>query len=314
MPWAAAVLMQTIREPGPVDMGKLLLLGAVWGSSFLCIDIALLGFPPLTIAALRVLLGATTLGFLVLATRQPLPKSVPTWTLITAVGLLSSALPFFLISWGQQYIYGGQSAILMAAGPFVALLFSHFLTHDDRLTASKLLGMMLGFSGVVVLVGADVLSGSSNSVFGQLAVVAAACCYAFSAILTRKLAGISALTYSAMTLLAGSVCLVPLAAALDRPWLLTPPTEALLAMLFLGLVPTALAFLLRFQIVQQVGATFMSMVAYLVPLFAVLWGWLLLSQIPPPRAWLALGLICLGLYVSRASQRARRRRSSSKPT
>lgn len=291
--------MQSIREPRPTDMAKLLLLGAVWGSSFLCIDIALAGFPPLTIAALRVLLGAATLGLVALLTRQRIPTSAPTWALITLVGLLSSALPFFLISWGQQFIDGGQSAILMASGPFVALLLSHIWTHDDRLTRNKLLGMGLGFSGVTVLVGMDALAGTSSSVVGQLAVVAAASCYALSAILTRKLAAISALSYSAATLLAGSACLVPLAVLLDRPWSLSPPPAALAALLFLGLVPTALAFLLRFQIVQQVGATFMSMVAYLVPLFAVFWGWLLLSQVPSTRAWLALVLISAGLYVTR---------------
>ena len=100
---------------------------------------------PLTIAALRVLLGATTLGLLVLTARQPIPSTPRTWTLVTAVGILSSALPFFLISWGQQYISGGQSAILMASGPFVALLFSHILTRDDRLNRHKLLGLILGF-------------------------------------------------------------------------------------------------------------------------------------------------------------------------
>ena len=170
-----------------------------------------------------------------------------------------------------------------------------------------------------MLVGIDALSGSSETVAGQLAVVAAACCYAFSAILTRRLSGVSALVYSAMTLLTGSLCLLPLALLLDHPWSLSPPPEAIYALLFLGLVPTALAFLLRFQIVQQVGATFMSMVAYLIPLFAVFWGWLLLSQVPPVRAWLALGLICGGLYVSRLRQTpspdghiSRRRKSSNK--
>ncbi len=304
--------MQPIRQPRFADTAKLVLLGAIWGSSFLCIDIALLGFSPLTIAALRVSLGGATLGLLVLLTGQTLPRSAATWTLVAVVGVLSSALPFFLISWGQQYIYGGQSAILMASGPFVALLLSHRLTPDDRLSGYKLLGMTMGFGGVAVLVGVDVLRGSSASVFGQLAIVGAACCYAGSAILTRKLSSISALTYSATTLLAGTACLAPLAVLLDRPWSLDPPREALLAVLFLGLVPTALAILLRFQIVQRVGATFMSMVAYLIPLFAVFWGWLLLSQVPPPRAWLALGLICLGLYVSRLPQRIRRRGSASK--
>jgi len=296
-------MMQPIRKSTGADLARLVLLGAIWGSSFLCIDIALTGLPPTTIVASRLLLGALVLVTIVWHRRSPLPTDIRIWGLLVVIGFLNTALPFMLISWGQQFISGGRSAILMAAGPFLVLLMSHQWTRDDRLTMPKVAGMLLGFAGVALLVGYDAVIGSSESLIGQLAVVGAAACYATSAILTRFVASVPPLVNSAIVLATAACYMVPTALWVDDSWGLQPAASPLLAVLWLGLFPTALAYLLRFQIIQTVGATFMSQVSYLVPPFAILWGWLILSQVPPGRAWIALALILGGLYVSRLGTR-----------
>ena len=150
-----------------------------------------------------------------------------------------------------------------------------------------------------MLVGVDALAGAKASVLGQLAVMGAAACYALSGVLTRRVAHVAPLASAAMVLITGAVYMVPLALAIDRPWQAMPNGSAWLALGFLGLFPTGLAYLLRFQIITSVGATFMSQVSYLVPLFAVLWGWLLLSEIPAASGWIALALILGGITISR---------------
>ena len=285
--------MSPIRQPTAIDTVRLFALGAIWGSAFLCIEIALTGFAPLTLAAGRIVLAATRLAGV------PLPADPRTLGLLTVIGFFNTALPFVLISWGQQHIDSAMAAILMAVGPFVALILSHLFTGDDRLTWPKLAGMLMGFSGVVVLVGVDVLAGAGAGVLGQLAVIGAAACYALSGVLTRRVAQVAPLASAALVLITGAVYMVPLALAVDRPWQSTPPGQAWLALGFLGLFPTGLAYLLRFQIITAVGTTFMSQVSYLVPLFAVLWGWLFLSEVPSLSGWVALGLILGGITVSR---------------
>ena len=290
--------MQSIRDPTTADYGRLLLVGAIWGSAFLCIEIALTGLPPVTIAASRIAIGALVLALVAWHRGITLPAGSRTWALLILIGFLNSALPFLLISWGQQSIPSARSAILMGSGPFLVLWLSHLTTRDDRLTGHKIGALLLGFTGVATLVGYDAMRGDTASLMGQVAVIGAAACYGISSVLARWIATVPALTSSTIVLASAACYMVPAALLIDRPWTLQPQPSALLALLFLGLFPTALAYLLRFQIIRDTGATFMSQVSYLVPLFAVFWGWLFLAQIPPARAWFALLLIFAGVYLS----------------
>ena len=291
--------MSPIRQPTAIDTTRLFALGAIWGSAFLCIEIALTGFAPLTLAAGRIALAAVALAIAVRLAGLRLPTDRHTLGLLTVIGFFNTALPFVLISWGQVHIDSAMAAILMAAGPFVALILSHFFTGDDRLTLPKIAGMLMGFAGVAVLVGLDAIAGAKASVLGQLAVMGAAACYALSGVLTRRVAHVPPLANAATVLVTSTAYMVPLALLVDRPWQAVPGGEAVLALVFLGLLPTGLAYLLRFQIITAVGATFMSQVSYLVPLFAVLWGWLFLAEIPSAAGWVALVLILGGIGISR---------------
>ncbi len=281
------------------DTAKLILLGAIWGASFIGVEVALRGFEPLTIAALRITLAAIALLAIARLRGEALPRGAGTWALLAATGALSSAVPFYLIGWGQQHIDSSLSAILMGTSPLAALVLAHFATPDERINATRLCGVALGFGGILALVGVDALQGMSASLLGQLAVMLASVCYVTSALLARRLQGVTALSASALVLAITACYLLPVALWLQPPAGYAPRADAWGALLFLGLVPTALAYLLRFQLIASAGVTFMAQVAYLIPLFGVLWGWLLLGEQPGERAWLALALILGGIYLAR---------------
>lgn len=285
-----------LRAPLWRDHCRLLGASALWGSSFLLIEIALADFSPVAIAAYRIGVAAVivclichVMGLWTGLTRRSL-------ILLAAIGLLNSAVPFTLIGWGQLRIDSSTTAILLASSPFFTLLFSHFMTRDDRFSWPRLAGLTLGFLGVIVLLGKGAMQGDGG-LSGMLAVILAGCCYSLSSLLIRRLQGMPTLLLVAGTLLAGSAVMLPVLLILSPPWQQQWHLQTTAALLFLSLGPTAIAYVLRAQIVQINGAVYMSNVGYLIPLFAVLWGWLFLSLKPSLTLWLALALILAGVAL-----------------
>ncbi len=290
--------MTTIRPPTLLDIGRLLLVSALWGTSFLCITIALVDFSPLAIAAWRVML-ATVLVLIICAYRQvTLPKEARIWALFTGIGLLNSAVPFTLIGWGQQTVDSATTALLIATTPFSTLLLSHWMTKDDTITRYKLLGLSMGFIGVVILIGRDATL-NPGSVTGMLVILFAACCYSLSSLLIRQLSDLRTFAIVAGSLITSCCVLIPALMLFSPPWQQTGSAAAWSAVVFLAVGPTAAAYLLRAEIVKLNGAVFMSNAGYLIPLFAVVWAWLLLGEWPTITTWLAMGLILSGVAVGR---------------
>ncbi len=289
---------KSIRHGQPADYAKLLTLGAIWGSAFMFIAVALEGFPPLALAALRVLVGAAALTAIGLMLGERWPRGIKVWALIALIGLVNTALPFSLIAFGQTGVAANRAAILMTTVPFVTLLLSHFTSHDDRINAPKLFGLTLGVSGVLLVVGVDALTVGGQSVLGQLSIMGAACCYALSNVLTRRLSHLPPTLGTACFLLTAALYMGPLLVFFW--WPEQPPTswQPYGAVLALGLAPTALAYVIRFQLIRDVGSTFLSQVGYLVPLFGVLWAWVVLGEVPGLSALGALVLILLGIRVT----------------
>lgn len=291
--------MQTIRQPTHSDTAKLVLLGAIWSSAFMCIELALVDFTPFAIASWRIVIAALALLPVVMAMKLRFPRDAKTWSLFAATGLLYNAFPFTLISWGQQYISSGTTSIVIASGTFISLLLSHFLTHDDRFSLPKLAGVAVGFTGVVILIGADALDGSPRAVAGQMAIVVAVSLYILSSLIIRRITGVHTLVLSAGVLLTSAVYMGPLMLLFDQPLPPEPRWTSIAALAYLGLVPTASAYLLRIQIIQQVGTTFLSQVSLLIPTFGLLWGWLFLNEVPTQASWVALVFVLSGMVVTR---------------
>jgi drug/metabolite transporter (DMT)-like permease len=296
-----------LRAPTPGDLARLVAVGAIWGASFVFIEIALRDTPPLVIAAGRVSLAALTIGTVLLFLGAPLPRDRSTWRLLTVIGLFNTALPFLLISWGQKFTTGGESAILMSFGPILALALSHVLTKDDRITPTKSLGMLCGLAGVVVLVYTPAELQPTYGLAGRLAIIGAAASYALSSVLARRVGHLSALSVSAAVTFTATAYMIPIALLIEGPAAVKLSTDSLVSLIYLGVVATGIGFLLRFQIIRYNGASFMSQAGYLVPLFGIFWGWLWLDERLGINALVALALILAGIGLTRYGQRAEHR-------
>jgi len=292
-------MISTIRKPTLIDVTKLLFVGALWGGAFIFIALALDDFGPVSIASWRVSLGAAVMVVITILIGQSFPRKQRDWRNIFIVGCLNSAIPFFLISWGQQFISSAETAILMAMGTFFALIVSHFTSHDERINLPRALGVGVGFIGVLVLVFWDISAAGMGSLVGQMAIIVAACSYATSSIVSRRLTHLPMISTSAATLLSASLYMIPLAFVLEDPLPADVARSSWLALAYLGAVATALAMTLRFFIIRANGAVFMSMVGYLVPLFGVLWSALYFADDINLQTLLALALILTGIALTR---------------
>lgn len=262
----------------------------------MCITIALRDFSPIAVAGWRVSIAAAVVLLICRWQGLVIPTDTRSLGLLATVGLFNSAIPFSLISWGQsQGINSATTALLISASPFATLLFSHFMTQDDRFTWLKMIGMVIGFSGVVVLLSGEIAGGGSAA--GMLAIVSAAFCYAFSTLTIRKLGSVPGLVIVAGGLTVSTIVLLPIVLIFYPPTTQAISFESVTALLYLAMLPTALAYFLRTRITQINGATFMSNAGYLIPFFAVIWGWLFLNEIPQLNMFLALLLICGGIAL-----------------
>ncbi len=280
----------------PRDLALLVLVAGLWSASFLLIKLALPEFPPFTLAAARLAIGAAVLlPFALHAGGVRLDRH--TLATMLFVGVFGNALPFTLISWGELVVDSAQAAVMMGVMPLATLLLAHLAFADERLSVSRVLGMLLGFSGVVTLVGWQALSGVGSHALHALAVLGGALSYAVATVFTRRFVRRSGPLMAAGATLAGSLVLLPLALTESRPWADGIDAEAGFALLTLGLLPTGLAALLYFHLVQALGAGRFSQVNFLIPVFGLLWGMVFLGERPGASLFVALVLILGGLAL-----------------
>ncbi|HEV2007666.1 MAG TPA: DMT family transporter [Burkholderiales bacterium] len=280
----------------------LLALAAMWGSAFMFVKLGIASVPPATLVASRLALGALLLYVVMRLRGLALPPLGRRWIPFAVLAIVGNSAPFYLISWGQQFIDSALAGILMAVMPLTTLLLAHFFVAGERLTANRTLGFAVGFSGILVLMGPAVLSGLGGSlleVTAQATVLAGALCYAANSVMARRLVATDFLVTSTSVLIVATIVTAPLALVLDRPWTLAPSVSSTAAIIWLGIGPTALATLLYFRLIAAAGPTFMSLVNYLSPLVALLAGVLLLGEKPGVTAFAGLGLILLGIGLSR---------------
>ncbi|RVT87038.1 DMT family transporter [Rhodobacteraceae bacterium CCMM004] len=284
--------------PTPFNWLSIAVLGVVWGGTFMVIELALRGHGPVTIGAARATLGAVSLTALATILRRPWPRTPRVWAYAVPVGLFTSAVPFFLLGWGQQYVSSAFAGLSMAALPLFVLPLAHLFS-DEPLSGRAFGGVLLGFAGALVLIGPGLgqFGGGTAEPWGQAACLGAAFSYAMGSILTRRCPPVDSVALSAMTLTVGAVVMVPAALIFEG---VPTPAGGLpdLALLLLGLVPTAFATLLRVHTIRSAGSVFMTLVNYQVPLWAMAFGALVLAEALPWRFFAALALILTGLAVS----------------
>lgn len=277
---------------------SILALGVIWGGTFMVVSIALRGYGPLTVACARTTLGTVAL----LITAKAMGRAFPRWDATLAKylivnGLFSTALPFALLSWGQQHVPSAFAGISMASLPLFVLPLAHMFS-DEKMSARRAVGVVIGFCGALVLIGPGVLRiGEGWESLGQIACIAAAICYAISSVITRRCPPIDSIVLAAITLAIGSVALIPAMLIIEGVPHWTDTTSGI-AIIFLGLIPTAFATLLRVTTIRSAGSVFMTLVNYQVPVWSVLFGAFILSEALPLRFFAALALILCGLAVS----------------
>ncbi|MBE9475820.1 MAG: EamA family transporter [Proteobacteria bacterium] len=289
----------------------LLILGIIWGSSFMGAKIALTGFGPMTVAALRLIIGAFTLVGFAYIFRDGLPKWETAtdrriWLHILGMGLFTNAIPFTLLNWGQLRVSSGFAGISMAVVPLLVLPLAHFFVAGDRMTHKKVLGFAIGFAGVIILVGPASFMGTSDDPLepvARLACIGAACCYAIGSIITRRCPPVGLVSFAAAALLVGTICMVPMALYFEGVPSLPDNRAALVGIIYLGLFPTALATIMLVNIINKAGPSFMSLVNYQVPIWAIIFSMTFMNEALPESFLSALALILLGLGISQYKRR-----------
>lgn len=299
----------------PRDWVLFCILVFLYGSAFMFIELSVETIPPLTVVASRLVLGAAFVyGWMRFQGYHLPPLSDATapyarvpvsliWLYFFVLAMIGNVLPFFLISWGQLAIESSLAGILMAFMPLATMMLAHFFVPGEPLTPAKIAGFVLGFLGVLVLMGPSALGTLSTEgarLAAQFAVLGGAFCYALNAIIARHAPRVPAIVSSTGILLIGALVSILLALVLERPWTIEVSTGALLAVIFLGIFTTALATVVYMELVQTAGPSFFALTNYLVPVLAVFLGALVLGEVLDWRAFAALALVLLGIFISQA--------------
>lgn len=238
----------------PKLWGMLLVLSCCWGGSFLFVEVALREIPPFTVVFLRVGLAAAVLYLLILARGYRMPRAGGIWISFFIMGLLNNFLPHSLIVWGQTQLTSGEASILNATTPIFTVLLAHFLTHDERLVFRKILGVLLGFAGVYFLMLPELQQGFSFRGLGQMAVICSSILYSLAGIFGKRFRGMPPLVSATGMLTCSSLTMLPVIMLVDSPWTLEISALSWLAVLWLSVIGTSVAYLLYFRVLSEAGS------------------------------------------------------------
>ena len=287
-----------------------ILLGAIWSSSFMWIKIAIQEIGPITLVAFRVLFGLLFGIIVILVQRAQVSRSFKEWIPLLVLGITNIAIPFFLISWGELSIDSAVAAILDATVPLFTILVAHYLLHDDKMTIYKVLGLLMGFAGVVVLMSKDI-GASLGSLLGQLAVIVASAFYAGSAVYARKTTeNIPGILRSAGPLVSATAVMWLATFLVESPVEVPQLGITWIALLFLGVLGSGVAFIMAYYLIHEIGPTRTSMVTYLFPLGGVILGVVFLNE---QLSWqLVIGAVLIVLSLVVANMQSQKKDQSVK--
>jgi drug/metabolite transporter (DMT)-like permease len=276
------------------------ILSILWGGAFFLIEVGLRSYPPITLVFMRLALAVPPMWIAMRLMGERLPTEPRIWGLLAIVGALNCALPFILFFWGQQYLDSGYASILNATTPLWGVITAHFLTSDEKATPARIVGVLIGMAGIVVMVGPEAMKGLSNNLLAQLACIVSTIFYSFAAIYGRRLSQTELTPMAVATgqTMAAALMMVPIVAVMDQPWTMAVPRlDSTLAGVTLAIFSTALAYTLYFRLIDRSGASNAQLVAFLMPILAVILGIAFLGESLSGGQIAGAGLIAVGLVI-----------------
>ena len=289
-----------MRQPNLKDYSLLVFLGIIWASAFFNIKIATDSFGPITISFIRVLLGSIPLIILCLYKNIKIEVFSKDWPWFATIGFVNMVFPFFLIAYGVKEVQSNLAAILMSTSPLTSTLLAHFFLKEEKINILKVTGVLIGFSGIVYLFSDNFLI-NENNIFSAFCILIGSLGYVVGGILTYKISNKKNENVTASILIWATIILLPVCFYFEKPWNYSPSLTSVVSITYLGVIATGLAWVLRFKVLKENGLVFQSQVAYLIPIFAVILGYIFLNELITFKVIIALTAIVIGIFIVKKS-------------
>jgi drug/metabolite transporter (DMT)-like permease len=284
-----------MRQPKLTDYILLTVLALIWASAFFNIKIATYSFGPITIAFLRVFFGALPVLLLCYFKKIKIEAFSKDWHWFATIGFINLVAPFFLIAYGVKSVQSNLAAILMSSTVLSSTVLGHFYTKNERFDLTRTIGVLIGFSGIIYLFSDNLLI-TENNFISALLILLGATCYVIGGLLTLKISKKKNENVTGSILIWATIILIPLVSLIEQPWNSTPRLDSTISVIYLGLVSTGVAWLLRFKILTANGLIFQSQVSYLIPIFGVILGYIFLDEIITLKVLVSLFAVIVGIY------------------
>ena len=287
-----------MKQPKLLDYLLLGLLALIWASAFFNIKIATYSFGPVTIAFLRVFFGAIPVLLLCYYKDIKIEAFSKDWHWFAMIGFINLVAPFFLIAYGVKSVQSNLAAILMSTTPLSSTILGHFYTKNEKFNFIKTFGILIGFSGILYLFSDNLLIDDNNFV-SALLILLGSTCYVVGGVLTLKISKKKNENVTGSILIWAVIILIPLVSFIEQPWNVTPRLDSTISVIYLGLVSTGIAWLLRFRILVKNGLIFQSQVSYLIPIFGTILSYIFLKELVTTKVLISLIAVCVGIYFVR---------------
>ena len=287
-----------MKQPKLLDYLLLTILALIWASAFFNIKIATYSFGPVTIAFLRVFFGAIPVLLLCYYKKIKIEAFSKDWHWFAMIGFINLVAPFFLIAYGVKSVQSNLAAILMSTTPLSSTVLAHFYTKNEKFNFIKTIGILIGFSGIVFLFSDNLLI-DENNFTSALLILLGSTCYVIGGVLTLKISKKKNENVTGSILIWATIILIPLVGFIEQPWELTPRLDSTISVIYLGLVSTGIAWLLRFRILVNNGLIFQSQVSYLIPIFGTVLSYIFLKELITLKVLVSLIAVCIGIYFVR---------------
>ncbi len=284
-----------MRKPNIIDYLLLILLALIWASAFFNIKIATYSFGPVTIAFLRVFFGAIPVLLICYYKKIKIEAFSKDWHWFASIGFINLVAPFFLIAYGVQSVQSNLAAILMSTTPLSSTVLGHFYTKNEKFNFIKTFGILIGFSGIVYLF-SDNLMINENNFISALLILLGSTCYVIGGVLTLKISKKKNENVTGSILIWAIIILIPLVTLIEQPWDTVPRLDSTISVIYLGLVSTGIAWLLRFKILVNNGLIFQSQVSYLIPIFGTILSYIFLKELITFKVLVSLIAVVIGIY------------------